>query len=238
MTTPSINVPPHNWFIAYGNFLFKRRNAVFPILLVPLFLSFTPNLATEWLPLLGLATALTGQLLRMAVIGFAYIKRGGLNKKVYAETLVTKGFFSLCRNPLYVGNVLILGGLLMIHGNPIVMLFGGIFFYTAYQAIIATEENYLHNKFGADYEAYCTRVPRWLLRLDRAGILRGMKFDWRKMVYKDYSTLGSWGSQAIVLFAYRAYSVEGHLPVGHGFALFGLVLLTLSVRLVKKRFPL
>jgi len=29
---------------------------------------------------------------RIAVIGFAYIRRGGVNKQVYAENLVTQGF--------------------------------------------------------------------------------------------------------------------------------------------------
>ncbi len=230
--------PKTSLLIAYGNFLFKYRNAVFPLFMVPLSLAFTPNLTTGWLPWLGLAMASLGQLLRMAVIGFAYIKRGGMNKKVYADTLVTTGFFSLCRNPLYVGNVLILGGLLVIHGNPVVLIAGGLFFLLAYHAIIAAEEFYLSNKFGEQYAAYCADVPRWFLRLDRFSRLKGMEFHWRKVIYKDYSTLASWGSQAILLLAYRDYCLHGGFPASECFALLALVVAAYSIRVVKKRFPL
>lgn len=225
-------------FIAYGDFLFKRRNLVFPIFLVCLFLAFPPNPA-PLLPWIGLACAVTGQLLRMAVIGFAYIKRGGLNKKVYADTLVTGGFFAACRNPLYVGNALILGGLLLMHGNPIVLIIGGAFFLVGYQAIIATEENFLQNKFGREYEDYCAGAPRWRIRIGRLPTaLQGMAFNWRKVVYKDYSTVFSWGTQAMALCAYRGYSAQGRAPIQWFYAMFGLAALTLMIRLVKKTFPL
>lgn len=225
-------------FIAYGDFLFKRRNAVFPIFLVSLLLAFKP-MGAEWLALLGFAIALSGQLLRMAVIGFAYIKRGGLNKKVYADTLVNTGFFAVCRNPLYVGNVLILGGLLMMHGHPAVLLIGGAFFLTGYYAIIATEENYLRNKFGSEYDAYCARTPRWWIRFDLLpSALKGMSFNWRKVIYKDYSTCASWGTQALALFAYRGFYRTGHLAPQWIYAMLGLGVATLLVRMVKKTFPL
>ena len=70
------------------------------------------------LDLLGLVVALLGQILRAAVIGYAYIVRGGKNKRVYASDLVTGGFFAHGRNPLYVGNLLVVLGLLIIWDNP------------------------------------------------------------------------------------------------------------------------
>ena len=224
---------PH--FIAYGDVLFKRRNAIFPIFLVCLFVAFTPNL-NPVLPLIGLVVTVSGQLLRMAVIGFAYIKRGGLNKKVYAESLVTTGFFAACRNPLYVGNVLILGGLLLMHGNPKVLVIGGVFFLTAYYAIIATEENFLRKKFAGDYIDYCNRVPRWWIQFQRLpAALRGMAFDWRKVVYKDYPTFFSWGTQAIALFAYREYTATQQVSSRWLYVWVGLGFFTLFVRFLKKR---
>lgn len=225
-------------FIAYGDLLFKRRNAIFPIFLLCLFLAFPP-LPHPQLPWIGLTITVCGQLLRMAVIGFAYIKRGGLNKKVYADTLVTSGFFEACRNPLYVGNVLILGGLLLMHGNPIVIFIGSIFFLSAYQAIIATEENFLRNKFGEEYTHYCTKVPRWWIRFERLPtVFRSMEFNWRKVIYKDYSTIFSWGAQAIALLAYREYSSTRHASISWLYALLLLGFVTLLIRLAKKRFPL
>lgn len=226
-------------FITYGDFLFKRRNAVFPIFLICLFLAFQPRTDLPWLPRLGIAITLSGQLLRGAVIGFAYIKRGGLNKKVYADTLVTSGFFAVCRNPLYVGNVLILGGLLLVHGHPVVLLIGSAFFLIGYQAIIATEENFLRNKFGSEYEQYCASVPRWWVRVERLpAALHGMAFDWRKVVYKDYSTVASWGTQALALFGYREYVAQGRASPQWLYLMFALAAVTLLIRLVKKTFPL
>lgn len=230
---------PHSRFIAYGDFLFKWRNLVFPLFLVSLFLAFPPDLSPPWLPWLGLALSLLGQCLRMAVIGFAYIKRGGLNKKVHADTLVTTGFFAACRNPLYVGNIVILGGLLLIHGNPWVIAIGSAFFLIGYQAIIATEENFLRNRFHHQYLAYCAHVPRWLIQCDALpAALKGMAFNWRKVIYKDYSTIGSWGTQAIALFAYRRYAAAGHVSMHWLYAAFALAALVLTVRIVKKAFPL
>ena len=60
--------------------------------------------------ILGLLITVTGQLIRGATIGLAYIIRGGKEGKVYAEELVTTGIFNHCRNPLYVGNILMLFG--------------------------------------------------------------------------------------------------------------------------------
>lgn len=225
-------------FITYGDLLFKRRNAIFPIFLIVLFLAFVPN-PDPRLPWIGLGVTVAGQLLRMAVIGFAYIKRGGLNKKVYADTLVTTGFFATCRNPLYVGNVLILGGLLMMHGNPAVLLIGGAFFLSAYCAIIATEENFLRNKFGKEYSDYCSNVPRWWIRFERLpAVLGGMNFNWRKVIYKDYSTIFSWGTQAIALLAYREYTASHRVSPQWLYCLVALGTVTLLIRLVKKNFPL
>src|SRR5581483_667841 len=136
--------------------------------MVALFLGFRPVLwrgsmaADAWLDGLGLVVALTGQGLRAAVIGYAYIKRGGVNKRIHADQLVTEGLFAHARNPLYVGNLLILAGLFIIHNHPAVYMLGGLYFVSAYIAIVAAEERFLSDKFGGAYDDYCRRVPRWL----------------------------------------------------------------------------
>lgn len=44
--------------------------------------------------MLGVALALTGQLLRALVIGFAYVRRGGKDRQIYAESLQQEGLFA------------------------------------------------------------------------------------------------------------------------------------------------
>jgi len=193
-----------------GNFLFRYRNYAFPLLLIPLVALFPPSRAggSEGfgvLDALVVALALLGQGLRAAVVGLAYIKRGGLNKQVYANRLVTDGLFAHCRNPLYVGNLLLLLALLAIVNNPWAYAVGGGFFVFAYIAIVAAEEKYLRGKFGADYEDYCRRVNRWIP--DFRGIratLASMTFNWRRVVIKEYSSVYSWVAVALLLEAVGA----------------------------------
>jgi protein-S-isoprenylcysteine O-methyltransferase Ste14 len=157
----------------------------------------------NWLDLLAVVTALAGQSLRAAVIGYAYIRRGGKDRRVYADTLVTDGFFRHSRNPLYLGNLLVLAGLFMIHNNLWVYAIGVPFFLFAYGSIVATEEAFLRAKFGAEYEQYARRVNRWLPNL--RGLresLKDMRFAWRRVVLKEYGSTYAWTASALALMAY------------------------------------
>jgi protein-S-isoprenylcysteine O-methyltransferase Ste14 len=235
------------WFVDYGNWLFKYRNTVFPLMMLALFLGFRPRLAGGSLAsdlcidLLGFAVALTGQALRAAVIGYAYIKRGGLNKKVHADRLVTEGFFAHARNPLYNGNLLILAGLFIIHNSPWVYLIGGVYFLIAYLAIVAAEETFLSGRFGGEYAAYCARVNRWWPRLrGLRATMQGMAFNWRRVLVKDYASACTWMITALLLIGYerviygpgRAGRVDWLLL---GMATMTLVALAVLVSVLKKR---
>jgi protein-S-isoprenylcysteine O-methyltransferase Ste14 len=192
--------------VQYGNFLFRYRNGLFPAVLGALFVIFRPVyfLGDERLDFrldaLGLLVALTGQAFRAIAIGYVYILRGGRDHKVYAEDLVTSGFFAHSRNPLYLGNVLILIGLFLIHGNPRVIGLGGLFFLSGYAAIVAAEEQYLAGKFGAAYEAYVRDVPRWLPRLQGLShSMAGMRFNWKRLLSKEYGSMLMWSGGALLL---------------------------------------
>jgi len=197
--------------VACGNFFFRYRDAIFPVVLLALAASFPPVYPRgsarldRWMDLLGFAVALAGQTLRAGVIGYAYVSRGGRHGRVYAKRLVTEGFFRHSRNPLYVGNLLILLGLFIIHNNPWVYLLGGAFFLFAYRAIVAAEEAYLRGKFGTQYDAYCRDVGRWLP--DFRGLrhsLEGFRFDWRRLVIKEYGSTYAWIATVLALLAYES----------------------------------
>ena len=180
--------------VRIGNVLFHYRNALFPLVYALLVLKSRPLLASYGLAaILGFLVALTGQLLRAVTIGLEYIKRGGLNRQVYAEKLVQGGLFAHCRNPLYVGNFLILLGV-GIASNSVVFLSVGVpFFLFAYWAIIAAEESYLRNKFGQDFDDYCTRVNRLLPNLSGlTQTLSGMRFNWHRLIRKEYGSTYIW----------------------------------------------
>jgi protein-S-isoprenylcysteine O-methyltransferase Ste14 len=223
--------------IRYGNFLFKYRDALFPAVLLGLFVLTRPHWPRDdarlddWLDLAGVALALVGQALRTATVGYAYIIRGGKNRTVYAEGLVTDGLFAHCRNPLYVGNLLILAGLLVVWNNPVAYLLGMSFFVVGYAAIVAAEEAYLRGRFGAAYEAYCAAVPRWGFRVrGLADSVAGMAFNWRRVIVKEYGSAAYWVAGAFVLMladslAYVAWRAR---PAYHA-ALIGAVAATAAL---------
>ena len=138
--------------VRYGRWLFKYLNKVFTVVMLVLLLGLPPVTVghdvrlDRWVDVLGIAIAAAGQILRAAVIGLEYIKRGGVNKQPHADKLVTGGMFAHCRNPLYVGNLLILAGLFVIHNHPLVYVLGGLFYLSAYYAIVLYYN--LHIIFG------------------------------------------------------------------------------------------
>lgn len=205
-------LPAKTRWIRIGDFFFKHRNKLFPLMLAVMFLCFVPPASyfgsahlADIKDYVAIAITASGLLMRATVIGFAYIKRGGLNKQVYADTLVTEGFFALCRNPLYVGNMLIYAGVFLMHGHPVVVIGGTLGFFLIYQSIIAAEEYFLRNKFGEQYDAYCQQVPRWGFRLGHfREATHGMRFNFKRVLVKDYSTI----SNAII--ALLAIKLIGH----------------------------
>jgi hypothetical protein len=67
------------------------------------------------------------------------------------------------------------------------------FFVFAYWAIIAAEENWLRNKFGQEFDAYCARVNRLLPRLSGfRETLKGMHFNWRRLITAEYGSAYLW----------------------------------------------
>ena len=216
--------------IHIGNFLFRYRNLAFPILILSLFLA-APAPREIWgsttlegvVDLIAVLIALSGLALRAIVIGYAYIKRGGKDKKVYAKDLVTEGMFGICRNPLYVGNLLIYTGVFLMHGNPWVALIGIASFLFIYQCIVYAEEDYLQSKFGDSYKAYCADVSRWLPRFGKfANAIEGMAFNLNRVIGKDYSTISS---TLIALTSVEIYERLAHPAPGQG----GMDLLLLTV---------
>ena len=116
----------HPAMIAAGNFFFRHRNLLFPVFVAFAVVFCSPSFAFGdraidlWLDVAGAAIALAGQGLRMLTIGYEYVVRGGRHGRVYAEQLVQGGVFAHSRNPLYLGNLLMIVGLaVMVHSLPL-----------------------------------------------------------------------------------------------------------------------
>jgi protein-S-isoprenylcysteine O-methyltransferase Ste14 len=79
-----------------------------------------------------------------------------------ASALVSGGPYRFTRNPMYLGLTIAYLGLAGVTNMawPIVLL--PLVLIVLATAVIEKEEGYLRATFGADYDAYCARVRRWL----------------------------------------------------------------------------
>lgn len=177
--------------VTIGNFLFRTRNGLFPLLYLTLFAGFERvSDASEMMLIAGSVIALAGQGIRVLTVGLDYIVRGGRNKRVYANELVQNGLFAHCRNPLYLGNLLMIIGFGIASNNPWYLAITLPLFFFAYACIIAAEEHYLQGRFGERYLRYCASTPRLIPRLSGlTETLRTFSFNWRRVVVKEYSTM-------------------------------------------------
>jgi protein-S-isoprenylcysteine O-methyltransferase Ste14 len=75
--------------------------------------------------------------------------------------LVAVGFYRYTRNPMYVGVLSVIIGHFLWFGFWYLLIYAA-FIFLAFNTFVAFyEEPTLRKKFGAAYEDYCKRVPRW-----------------------------------------------------------------------------
>ncbi|WP_350557643.1 isoprenylcysteine carboxylmethyltransferase family protein [Psychrobacter sp. CAL346-MNA-CIBAN-0220] len=113
---------------------------------------------------LASALAVTG--LGVGVMGVTEFKKAQTTVNPHtpekATDLVTSGIYQYSRNPMYLGLVLILLGwaLYLSHVLAFVLLPVFIIYMSRFQ--IQAEEKIMMQKFGDKYQAYLTKVRRWL----------------------------------------------------------------------------
>jgi len=180
--------------VRLGQFFFRYRNLLFPSAIVIAFVEGPETFSSTFLAAgLGLVVAAAGQTVRALTIGLDYIVRGGREGKVYADELVTGGLFAHCRNPLYLGNLLIIFGLAIAADSLAALIAAPVLFIFAYHCIVSAEEDFLSAKFGDEFRRYCERTPRFGVRWKGlATTIRAMPFRWRRVVVKEYGTPFAW----------------------------------------------
>lgn len=120
----------------------------------------------HWLPVqrLGEAMILAGIALDLWAMATMWRAKANILPHRAATALVTHGPFAFSRNPIYLGNTILLLGAGLAFGMawfvPIALLAAAL---TAHFAI-AREEAHLNARFGRDWRNYTLRVNRWLGR--------------------------------------------------------------------------
>ena len=79
-----------------------------------------------------------------------------------ASTLCTDGPFRFSRNPIYLGDWLILAGIALLMNTYWPLLFAPLIWVMLRFGVIRYEEAHLEAKFGNAYRDYKARVRRWI----------------------------------------------------------------------------
>ncbi len=152
-----------------GQFLFRWRSFVPLVLLLPGALALSnsahviekygDSVAHMWV-FIGALISIFGLAIRWVTVGFVPAGTSGRNTtEQRAFELNTSGMYSICRNPLYLGNFFaILGVVLSIKVWWLVAIF--VLAYWLYiERVIAAEEAFLTESFGEPYLDWARQTP-------------------------------------------------------------------------------
>ena len=115
-----------------------------------------------WLIVMGSGVIACGLILIGIALGL--FRQAGTRPEPWqaSSQLVDTGIYRFTRNPMYLGMVATYAGVALLMQSPI----AGLLFLPLCIAIdrfvIAREERYLSRRFGSAYEAYRSKVRRWL----------------------------------------------------------------------------
>ena len=123
----------------------------------PALLDFPP---LRWLGVLFIAAGLP--VLLESFARFALEGRGTPAPVLPAARLVVHGFYRYVRNPMYVAVVSVILGQALLLGDVWLLLYAMLVWSGFHLFVLLYEEPKLHGTYGAEYEAYCARVRRWL----------------------------------------------------------------------------
>jgi protein-S-isoprenylcysteine O-methyltransferase Ste14 len=173
-----------------GGWLFKHRTSlplpiVAALLLIPS--SAAPSLRT-WLVALGVLTIAAGEALRFW--GVHHIGTISRTRSDRLGPLIDTGPFSMVRNPLYLGNILLWVGFAFAARLPwLAPVVAGVL-AAEYHAIVRWEERLLESRLGDAYRRYQREVPRWLPRWQRSKAAEtATSFSVRETLYSERGTL-------------------------------------------------
>ena len=81
------------------------------------------------------------------------------------QKLVVTGLYRYVRNPMYVSVLAIVLGQALLFGEWRLMVYAALFWLACHAYVILYEERTLQRKFGAEYDAFRAKVPRWIPQL-------------------------------------------------------------------------
>jgi protein-S-isoprenylcysteine O-methyltransferase Ste14 len=153
------------------------RSIVYAVSYVTIVMGALPYVFARWLGAGSPPVAVVGAGAALAAAGFALFLwcvvlfvsggRGTQSPMEPPTRLVIKGPYRLVRNPMLLGNLVVLLGEAVMFASPGILVYALGFFAVCQLIMVKVEEPSLAERFGGDYESYARSVPRWFPALTR-----------------------------------------------------------------------
>lgn len=189
-----------------GHFFYLQRNWLFPLLFCILLAMFPEKtMVSLYILYISIFCIFLGHFIRIIVMATSNIIRNG-KCGIVAYELFTGGAYHLCRNPLYVGNMLIYFGMFLLYGNLYLLIIGTVLWLYIYHNIIVAEEDYLTKEFNGSYLGFLKDRNRWLINVfNIKKVFVGTKFNIFLGIYKDYNVIATTLLTIIVMGGYKNF---------------------------------
>lgn len=154
--------------------LIKYRSFIGILCLVAVLWVATPN---AWSICIGFFIMMLGMFFRAWSSGY-------INKD---KELATEGPYSLTRNPLYFGNLLLGAGIAIASSNWITYLICAVYYFSFFTFLIAIERKRMKSRFGTQYEDWAKQSNLFFPKIKRIR-----KFNFNIAFYmknKEYRVL-------------------------------------------------
>ncbi|MFY0687278.1 MAG: DUF1295 domain-containing protein [Cyclobacteriaceae bacterium] len=183
---------------AQGSFLFKHRGTLPVVGIVGGLIVYAVHRAPDQLPvgeftyeLICLSVALVGQIIRAYTVGSTPPRTSGRNtNKQVADTLNTRGIYSIVRHPLYLGNLFMWLGIAMMSQHVWFVLLFLLIYWVYYERIMYTEEQFLQRKFQHDFIEWSSKTPA-IIPVFKQFSSAQHPFQWVKVLRKEKNGLAA-----------------------------------------------
>lgn len=118
--------------------------------------------AWQWISTAGLLLTLGGLMMMLWAALTLVLAGTSPLPWLASNALVTRGPFRFSRNPIYLGDFLVLAGIGLWLGIGWLVLAAVAAFPAITRSVIVYEEAYLAERFPDEWAAYAARVRRWL----------------------------------------------------------------------------
>lgn len=167
----------------------------------------------DWVEALAMGISLAGIAVRIYTVGHVPRSTSGRNThQQRAATLNQTGLYSVVRHPLYLGNFLIILGLLLSTALWHLTIIGILAFALYYERIMLAEEAFLQQCFQHEYRHWSRGTPAFV---PKPSLWRkpALPFSWRMVFRREISTWLAYASAMLLIDIAEELIAEHRLEI-------------------------